>query len=157
MIGGPHTSVGYRDIPGAISSILTQSFEDFEFIIVDDGSTDESLRIIESYRDPRIKIIRSETNVGLAGSLNRALEIARGQLIARMDADDISGQDRFQKQVEFLRKNPGYHLVGTWSKMIDAAGNETGEMKPRRRPLKRFSNCLKCCMNWGIGTQAEAG
>jgi len=119
-----------RFLPGSISSILTQSFKDFEFIIVDDGSTDESLRIIESYRDPRIKIIRSETNRGLAASLNRALEIARGRLIARMDADDISRRDRFQKQVEFLGKNPGYHLVGTWSKMIDAAGNETGEMKP---------------------------
>lgn len=89
----------------AIDSILNQSFRDFEFIIVNDGSTDESLRIIKSYEDTRIVLIDNEGNKGLIYSLNTAFQQAKGKYIARMDADDVSLPDRLQKQFNFLEEH----------------------------------------------------
>jgi len=90
----------------AIESILNQSYENFEFIIIDDGSTDNTLRILNQYhqKDNRIKIISRE-NKGLAYSLNEGINIAKGEYIARMDADDIATTDRFEKQIKFMRNN----------------------------------------------------
>ncbi len=95
-------------IKEAIDSILYQSFSDFEFIIINDGSTDGSFKILQKYScdDPRIKLISRE-NWGLIKSLNQALEFARGDFIARMDADDISYLDRFEKQVKILNETNG--------------------------------------------------
>lgn len=90
----------------AIESVLNQSYADFEFIIVDDCSTDNSLKIIESYHDPRIIVIKNEINIGITKSLNRALRTANGEFVARMDADDICLPDRFRKQIEFLNSIP---------------------------------------------------
>jgi glycosyltransferase involved in cell wall biosynthesis len=96
----------------AIASISCQTFEDFEFIIIDDGSTDNSSRIIDSFNDHRIKSIRHD-NQGLAFSLNVGIRLSRGKYIARMDSDDISEKNRIKKQVEFLDNNPGYAICGT--------------------------------------------
>ncbi|MDI6733464.1 MAG: glycosyltransferase family 2 protein [Planctomycetota bacterium] len=94
----------------AVDSILTQTFKDFEFIIINDGSTDKTQKIIESYNDNRIIILNNNQNIGASASRNKGLEIARSEYIARMDADDISLPDRLTKQVEFLDKykNIGY-------------------------------------------------
>lgn len=119
-----------RFLADAVASILKQTFGDFEFIIVDDASTDRSPEILKGFQDPRIKVLRNETTMGLSVSLNKALKVARGKLIARMDGDDISGKERFQKQVMFLREHSDYHLVGTWSKIIDTAEKEIGRMTP---------------------------
>ncbi len=89
----------------AIDSILQQSFREFEFIIVNDGSKDSSLSIIQSYNDPRIRLIDNEGNKGLIYSLNTAFENSNGTYIARMDADDISLPERLQKQYTFLESN----------------------------------------------------
>jgi glycosyltransferase involved in cell wall biosynthesis len=96
----------------AVESILNQSYADFEFIIINDGSKDDSLAIINSYRDPRIKLIDNGGNKGLIYSLNKGIEAANGKYIARMDADDISLPKRFEKQVAFLEADPSLGVCG---------------------------------------------
>lgn len=114
---------GQRFLAAAIESVLAQTFADFEFLIVDDGSTDSSLQIIQSYaqKDPRIRLISRE-NRGLVSSLNEMIEKARAPLVARMDADDICLPERFDRQFEFLSRNTDYGVVGSWTEGIDAAG-----------------------------------
>lgn len=119
---------GEKFLKEAIVSILNQTFTDFEFIIIDDGSIDNSKKIIEDFDDKRIKLI-SRKNKGLTVSLNEGLNLARGEYIARMDTDDISHPRRFETQINFLDKNPKICLCGTWAKMIDKNGNEIGEYK----------------------------
>lgn len=114
---------GEKYLRESIESILDQTFTDFEFIIINDGSTDASQRIISAYHDPRIRIINNSSNVGLTKSLNRGLKLARGIYVARQDADDISEPQRLAKQVKFMNNNPDIVLLGTWYREIDAEGN----------------------------------
>lgn len=102
----------------AIESILSQTFADFEFIIINDGSTTNAKDIIHSYKDKRINYIENQKNVGLIKTLNKGLSLAKGEFIARMDSDDISLPKRFEKQVEFFDKNPAISVLGTWFKYI---------------------------------------
>src|SRR3989338_4267706 len=90
----------------AVESILNQTYENFEFIIVDDASVDNSWDYLKNLNDHRIKLIKNKKNLGLAASLNKALKVAKGNYIARMDADDISLPTRFEEQVNYLQKNP---------------------------------------------------
>lgn len=101
-------------IKEAIDSILSQTFTDFEFIIINDASTDSTESIIKSYGDSRIKLRNNQQNEGLAKSLNAGLDIANGKYIARMDADDVSLPERFQKQFDFMEQNPDVDLCGTF-------------------------------------------
>lgn len=105
----------------AISSILTQSFSDFEFIIIDDGSTDNSVEIITSFNDSRILLVR-QNNTGLAKALNKGIAISNTSYIVRMDADDISLPDRIKLQFEFLEKTPHCIAVGSNAIEIDKDG-----------------------------------
>lgn len=105
----------------AIDSILNQTFTDFEFIIIDDGSTDDSAEIIKSYDDERIIIIQQE-NKGLAAALNEGIKIARGKYIARMDVDDIALLLRLEKQMSFLDGNKDCVIVGSSAIVIDRKG-----------------------------------
>ena len=107
----------------AIDSILKQTFDDFEFLIFDDGSADDSLEIISSYRDSRIHIFKSDQNYGHIFHLNRGLEIAKGKYIARMDADDIAHPERLEYQVKFLEKNSDIGVCGTWYKEFGRQNN----------------------------------
>ncbi|WP_238916549.1 glycosyltransferase [Clostridium sp. YIM B02555] len=113
----------------SIESILNQTYENFEFIIVNDGSTDDSLNIIKRYSDmdDRIVIIDRE-NKGLVYTLNEGIDLAKGKYIARMDADDISLPDRFMKEFEFLEKNSEYSMVSTF---ITAFGNGYSDKEMR--------------------------
>ncbi|MGL5764479.1 MAG: glycosyltransferase family 2 protein [Sarcina sp.] len=104
---------GEKFLKEAIDSILKQTFKDFEFLIINDGSTDKSLEILNSYSDKRIRMLDNDGNKGLIYSLNRGLKEAKGEYIARMDADDIAMSDRFAKQVEFLDNNKDVNLVGS--------------------------------------------
>lgn len=111
----------------AIQSILGQTFEDFEFLITNDGSTDSSLGIIKRFDDARIRLIDHPKNIGLVASLNEGLKTANGQFIARMDADDISNTNRLQSQLDFLLANPEIGLVGCHMDIIDEHKNIIGE------------------------------
>ena len=98
----------------AIDSILGQTFRDFEFLIIDDGSTDDTNEIIRKYSDDRIIIHKNEKNLGLIATLNKGLDLAKGRYIARMDGDDISVSNRFEQQFKFMESNPQVGLCGTW-------------------------------------------
>lgn len=108
----------------AIESILNQTFKNFEFIIIDDASTDFSYEIIKSYKDNRIIAIHNSDNIGLTKNLNKGLKIARGKYIARMDADDISLPWRLEKQVNYMEKHNDIALI---SCSFFLFGNETGK------------------------------
>ena len=110
---------GEKYLREAIESILGQFFGDFEFIIINDGSTDSTETIIKSFNDDRIVYINNPNNLGLSKSLNIGIRAAKGKYIARMDADDISLPERFEKQIEFLEKNLEISIVGTAAKLID--------------------------------------
>ena len=110
---------GEQYLHDTIRSILAQTYQDFEFLVVDDGSTDRSAHIIGSYSDPRIRVLVNPERLKLSGALNRGLDEAQGKYIARMDADDIALPDRLEKQVEFLDKNP---QVGIWGTSIEVFG-----------------------------------
>lgn len=109
-----------RFLDAAIGSVRRQTFTDFEFLILDDGSTDGSDDIARHHaaQDSRIRVIARE-NRGLIASLNELLDQARAPLFARMDADDICRQDRFARQVAFLEANPDHGVIGTWTEDID--------------------------------------
>ena len=111
---------GERFLAAAIESVLAQTFTDFEFLILDDGSRDSSRAIAETYaaRDPRIRVIARE-NRGLVASLNELLQNARAPLVARMDADDVCLADRFARQVATLACRPDIGVLGTWTEDID--------------------------------------
>lgn len=104
----------------AIESILAQTYKDFEFIIVDDGSTDRSAAIISSFRDERIVLLKNECNSGIMTSLNKGIAHARAPYIARMDADDISYPDRLEKQLQFIGQYPDGALWSCWTRVITA-------------------------------------
>ena len=109
----------------AVESILNQTFTDFELLIIDDASTDRSPEIIRSYQDPRIRVIRNPTNRGVAYSRKKGLELAVGEYVAVLDADDVAFNDRLQIQADFLDANPDICLVGSVYEVID----EDGEVK----------------------------
>ena len=110
---------GERYLRQAIDSILAQTVTDFELIIIDDASTDNTSSMLHSYADRRIRLIRHGANLGIVGALNNGLGAANGEFIARMDADDISHPDRFAQQVAFMKKNPRIGLLGSWIRGFD--------------------------------------
>ena len=120
----------------AIESILAQSFSDFEFLVINDGSTDTSRDIIASYPDPRIRLVDNPHNLGLTHTLNRGLEMAQGDLIARQDADDVSHTRRLELQLRYLERHPEVALLGTQGCKIDRIGRSTGAMD---RPQEHLS------------------
>lgn len=114
---------GARFVDAAIRSVLEQSFVDFEFLIIDDGSTDRTAGILERWqkRDSRIRILRQE-RTGIVGALNAGLRLARGKYIARMDGDDVCLPARFERQIRFLEEHPEVVGLGTWTWHVDPAG-----------------------------------
>src|ERR1039458_114749 len=119
---------GASSVRAAIASIAAQTYEDWELIIVDDGSTDSTLSTLEiiAATDPRIHILHNTRNRGLAASLNTARKYAHGDLLARMDADDVSHPERFQCQVQFMATHPEVDVLGTGLEMVSAAGTTLG-------------------------------
>lgn len=97
----------------AIDSILTQSYRDFEFLIIDDGSTDDSVAIIQSYSDSRIRLLHNECNLGLIATLNKGLDLTHTRYLARMDADDISRPQRLERQMQVMMTEPAIIACGT--------------------------------------------
>lgn len=120
---------GEKFIKEAIDSVLGQTYADFEFLIVDDGSTDLTAVVLSEYqeRDQRIKIITNPQCLGLTKSLNIALRQAQGELIVRMDDDDVSLKNRLEKQFDFMEKNLDVALCGAMGIVINAIGEEIGQ------------------------------
>lgn len=133
---------GARYLREAVDSILSQTFGDFEFIILNDGSTDGSAEIIGSYCDIRIRYVENSQNMGLTRSLNQGLLMAQGEYVARMDADDISLPKRFERQVAFLDAHPKVGVLGTAARLIDGSGVK-GEII-RFSPEHGFLRWLMC-------------
>lgn len=105
----------------AIESVLNQSFQEFELIVVDDASTDGSLSRLKTLGDRRIKVLKNARKLGLARSLNKAISYAKGKYIARMDHDDIALRQRFENQVEFLEHHSKIDILGTWAKTFGSS------------------------------------
>jgi glycosyltransferase involved in cell wall biosynthesis len=104
---------GERYLRETIQSILSQTYSDYELLIVDDGSTDSSLEIMRSFADPRIRILQNPERLKLSGALNRGMKEARGKFIARMDGDDIALPERLEKQLAFMEQHPEIGICGT--------------------------------------------
>ena len=135
---------GEKYLAQAVDSVLSQTFKDFEFIIIDDCSIDRTSEILQDYhkQDSRIKLIRKNENKGFKGfveNLNIGLREAKGIYIARMDADDICVKDRLEKQVKFLDENPETFLVGSSMYLIDENGTQTKIL----RAIPDFENIKK--------------
>jgi glycosyltransferase involved in cell wall biosynthesis len=130
-------------LAAAVQSVLGQSFADFELLIIDDGSTDRSCEIVRSFADPRIRLLRNAANQRLIATLNRGLEEARGEYVARMDADDISLPARLAAQVAFLDRNPGVGVLGSAVQLIDAQGTPGAVVRfPATHNLIRWALCF---------------
>lgn len=115
-----------RFLKQAIESVLNQTFRDFEFLIINDGSTDESVSIIQSYTDERISLIHNEKNCGVIDTLNKGISLAKGKYIARMDADDICTPTRFERQVQYLEQHPKIAVLATHIFQINAEEEKLG-------------------------------
>lgn len=109
-----------------IASVLSQSFGDFEYLMVNDGDPSNAAAILDRYKDPRIRIINSPVPLGLSGSRNAGLLEARGELIAFIDSDDSCEPDRFRKEIEFLGSHPDHVLVGSGLRYIDEESRTIG-------------------------------
>jgi hypothetical protein len=141
---------GGRFLQKALDSMLTQTFTDFELLVVYDESTDETATILESYSDRRIRVITNKGHLGVAGSLRRGLNCARGEYIARIDADDIALPERLQKQVTYLDSHPEVGMVASSCVIIDEDGRPTCGSTQALTPEQiyytlAFHNCIFHC------------
>lgn len=119
-----------RLVGPAIESILAQSFGDFELLLVDDGSTDDSVAAISAFADPRIRLLRNEANLGIARTRQRGLGEARGTYLAVLDSDDQAAPRRLERQVAFLDAHPSVATVGGWAREFDETGAVRSGIKP---------------------------
>ncbi|MGI8951795.1 MAG: glycosyltransferase family 2 protein [Chitinophagaceae bacterium] len=134
----------------AIDSVLQQTFTDFELIIINDGSTDDTEKIILSYNDKRIRYLKNDGNKGLIYTLNRGIDEARAEYIARMDGDDICAKERFEKQLNYLKENSHITAVALTITLIDEENNFIGYWKEDKnnitiKSIKKFltkNNCI---------------
>jgi GT2 family glycosyltransferase len=134
---------GERYLRQAVASVLAQTFEAFEFIVVDDASTDGTAEILASFADPRLRILRNEENLGVVGSLNRAISASDSRYIARMDADDLCLPTRFARQVAFLDENPDVALLGTNKFLLS-----DGHVRADNRPIDFDHLLLRCLFHF---------
>lgn len=113
---------GEKFLKEAIDSIIYQTWPDFEFIVVDDGSMDRTASILISYTDDQIRVLRNPENLGLVRSLNIGIKLCLGKYVARMDAHDISHPERFTKQVAYMQDDPEFDIFGTNISLMDHTG-----------------------------------
>lgn len=136
---------GERYLKEAMESILCQTFSNYEFLIIDDGSKDQSVNIINGFKDERIRLVMTGKKLGLSASLNKGIKISKGEYIARMDSDDISHPNRLAEQVAFMDKHPDVGISGTW---IESIGDIKGSIW--QPPVRHKRICVEmlflCCM-----------
>jgi len=132
---------GEKYIEDCVQSILSQSFRDFEYIVLNNGSTDGTAELLDKFDDPRLKIVHQE-NLGISRSLNKGIDMACSELIARLDADDVSSPDRLEIQVRFMESNPEFVLcAGGYNKWKD------GEISPQTVPLPCSDAEIRSCLS----------
>lgn len=135
---------GADHIATAVRSVLDQTYGDFELLVVDDASPDESASIVESFGDRRVRILRNERNIGQVASLNRGLREATGIYIARLDQDDVCLPTRFERQVAMLDSEPAVAVVGTWVDVVDEDGHVVDALRtPLRDSAETFQLILE--------------
>ncbi|MEI6563398.1 MAG: glycosyltransferase [bacterium] len=132
-----HNGAAY--LAEAMDSMLRQSLKNFEFLIVDDASTDNSIAIIQNFKDSRIRLIQSHERLKLSGALNLGLDNAQGQYVARMDADDISLPSRLETQARFLNDHPEIGLCGTWIRYFGDSSKTVLERPTRHEEIRAFT------------------
>lgn len=123
----------------AIESTLSQSYSNFEYLIIDDGSTDGSVECIESYKDPRIRFVKNAKNLGTANTINRALSLIRTPYVVRLDQDDVSLPRRIEEQIDFLVRHPEIAIVCSWEHTIDENGRRVRDC---RRTIRNYGEFL---------------
>lgn len=117
---------GGKTIGAALRSLIRQTFSSMEIMILDDGSTDDTLEVVAAFNDSRVRIIRDGQHRGLAARLNQGIDLARGKFIARMDADDVAFPERIQEQVRYLESHPDVDLLGTRAIVFRSAQDVIG-------------------------------
>ena len=133
-----------RFVAEAIESILNQTFPDFEFLILDDASTDKSFEIVKDFekKDSRITVFKNEKNLGVVESRNKLINLSKGKYIAWIDSDDIAIENRLEKQIKFLEEHPEIGMVGTYPIIIDENDRKTGkwffETEPQKLKIELF-------------------
>lgn len=131
----------------AVRSIVMQTHTDWELLIIDDSSTDDTLAVANAIQDPRVRVFSDRMgNVGLAARLNQGIDLARGHFIARMDGDDVSFPQRLQRQLEFLEQHPKVDLVGCSMIIFKGAGEWVGLQPARRTHDQVCGNALRSCL-----------
>jgi glycosyltransferase involved in cell wall biosynthesis len=120
---------GRKYLAEAIESVLNQTWVNFEFIIIDDASTDNSVEIIKSYNDSRIRFFKNEKNIGQLASLNKGLKLAKGDYIARLDQDDVCLPARLEEQYKYLENNDEVTIISSWEHTIDSSGVRLSSVK----------------------------
>lgn len=133
-----YNNAGY--ISDAIDSVLTQTYDDYEIIVIDDGSTDDTKKVLEKYNS-KIRYFY-QANKGISAARNRGMAEAKGEYIALLDSDDIWFPEKIAMQVETLERNKQIGLVGSLLKVVDRYGNSLGTTKPKKSPGNSFENGL---------------
>jgi len=134
-----------QTITSAIKSILNQTYQNWELIIIDDASTDDTVKQINRFEDSRVKLIQNQKRLKLPSSLNLALKKAKGKYFARFDGDDICLPARLEKQVKFMQQDPKIDILGTWATQINLQGKIIGQLKPPTKHLQitKHFKCLR--------------
>lgn len=132
-----------RYLAQAVDSMLAQTYRDFEILILDDGSEDDSLRIARSYRDPRVRVETNSKNLGNTPTRNRGIDLSRGHYIATLDSDDFAMPERLAKQISYLETHRHCAAVGSWIRKQD---DDAGTSRLKRRPLT--SREMKAWFPW---------
>lgn len=127
----------------SIDSLLAQTFPDWELIAIENGSTDGSPSILEEYADPRLRIVRLSQNIGRTTALRKAFELARGEYVAVLDADDVAHRERLRRQLTFLDQHAEVGLVGSYAHYIDESGKIFAEYRPPTAPSELYD-----CLAW---------
>lgn len=120
---------GLPFIKEAIESVLSQTYTDYEYLIIDDASTDNSVECIMSYKDPRIRFIQNQKNLGVSNTFNKALATIKTPYVVRLDQDDVSLPNRLVEQISYLEKNPEISVVSSWEIIIDSSGKKIRNIK----------------------------
>jgi len=144
-VGIPFYNAG-STLADAVRSVLAQTLDDWELVLVDDGSTDGGIEVARSLRDSRVRVVSDGRNRGLSARLNQIAEFARSKLLARMDADDLMHSDRLAVQVEYLDRNPKVDVVGTGMYILDGDGRPVAKRPASTAPLTARSVLTGACL-----------